>query len=95
MIDVAAAGTRLRQAHALRIERRGVPLRDLTPPFGPRLEVAQLHAQDRALDAVHPVIESLQAMLVSLLLAPVAQRPARRRDVRSRRRDGAALAVGA
>ena len=41
--------------------------------LGPGFEMAQLHAQDRALDAVHAVVEALEHVVVALLLAPVAQ----------------------
>src|ERR1044071_8970820 len=75
--------------------RSAVPLGHLAPPFRPCLEVAQLHAQDRPLDAVHPVVEPLEAVLVSRLLAPVPKRPDLRGEVRARGRHRAAFAVRA
>ena len=45
--------------------------------LGPALEVAQLHPQDRALDALHAVVEALEDVVVLLLGAPVAQHPDR------------------
>src|SRR5258706_414815 len=72
MIYVPASRPRLRQPHAVGVEHVGVPPCDLPPLVGPSLEVAQLHAEDRALDAVHPVVEALEAVLVPLFLAPVA-----------------------
>src|SRR5205814_8964248 len=95
VIDVTASGTRLRDVHALRIERRCVPLGNLTPPLRPLFEVPQLHAEDGALNAVHPVVESLVAVLVALLFPPVAQRAAHRRQIRARRCHRTAFAVGA
>jgi hypothetical protein len=48
-----------------RVVRRPRPAR-----LGPRFQVAQLDAKDGALNAVHPVVEPLHAVLVAALLAP-------------------------
>ena len=59
-------------------------------------EMAQLDAQDRALDAVHAVVEALQDVVVALFLAPVAQHADRSWHVLVVvGDDDAALAVGA
>src|SRR4051794_24187030 len=52
-----------------------------TSRFGPRLEVTQLDPQDGSLDAIHPVIETLQRMLVAPLLTPTPQQPHRLREL--------------
>src|SRR5206468_10438239 len=63
--------------------------------LGPGFEVPQLHAEHRALDAVHPVVESLHRVLVALLLAPAAQRPNPPRQVAVVGDHRATFAVGA
>src|SRR6185503_13609454 len=89
--NVAASRSFLRQTKARGIQRLDIPTCDRAAFFGPRLEVPQLHPEDGALDAVHPVIESLQPMFIPGFLSPVPEHTARRREIVSRRRDRAAL----
>src|SRR3954462_1538337 len=58
-LDVRDAGKRLR-----------IPARYLPARLGPRLQMAQLDAEDRALDAVHAVVEALEKVVVFPVLAP-------------------------
>ena len=71
-------GGRAASAGAVDARRAGAAARDsaracCAPRLGPAFEVAQLDAQDGALNAVHAVVEALQHVVVALLLAPVAQ----------------------
>ena len=63
--------------------------------LGPALQVPELHAEDRALQALHPIIEPLQVVMVLLLGAPVAEHAEDAVVFGGARGHGPALAVGA
>ena len=63
--------------------------------LGPRLEMAQLHAEHGALHAVHAVVEGAELVLVAHLLAPRAQEAQLLRPLGVVGHHRAALAVGA
>src|SRR5450631_1013583 len=46
---------------------------DRPPRLGPLLEIAQLHAQDRALKPFHPIVVSAQHVMILAVLSPIAQ----------------------
>src|SRR3982750_4561992 len=43
--------------------------------FGPFFQVPQLHAQHRPLNPIHPVVVTLQHVVIPLLRAPITQHP--------------------
>ena len=69
--------------------------RTRSPRLGPRLQVLQLHAENGALNAVHPVVEALDRMFVARPLAPAAKQPHGVGVLRVVRHRRAALAIGA
>lgn len=73
--DVATAGRLGRQPQ--RQAREPLPVAGGQPAtrLGPGLEVLQLDAQDRALEGIHPVVESDLIVMIPPLLGVVPQRP--------------------
>jgi hypothetical protein len=61
--------------------------------FRPALQVPQLHAQDRALHALHAVIETAQVVIIAARFAPASQEPDGLGVIRIRRYDCAGFAI--
>src|SRR5262249_34487469 len=61
--------------------------------LGPLLEMTQLHPQNRALHPLHAVVESLEHVVIALLLSPVAKHADRLRVLFIAGDDRAAFAV--
>src|SRR5690606_6407113 len=47
-------------------------MRNFAPRYRPFVEMAQLHAQDRALEGIHAVVEALDQVVIALFLPPIA-----------------------
>ena len=85
-VDVADV-VRRRRARADRQSLRQAVLDRPAPPAArcvPGVEMRQLHAERRALDAVHAVVEAVPDVVVLAFLPPVAQRAQIRRRARRR-----------
>ena len=95
VVDVAVVGQGGRSHDAAALEQLVVARRGRAARLGPLLEMAQLHAQHRALDALEPVVVALELVVVALLRAPVAQHADLPRVVGVVGDDHAAFAVGA
>src|SRR5262249_30286989 len=93
VVDVPGSRPLFRHTDGVLVEELGIPPRDLTALFRPRLEMPKFHAQDCTLYAVHPVVESFESMFVPLFLSPVAKHTACCRHVAARRRDCATFPV--
>src|SRR6266550_6568261 len=73
MVHVARAGHLLRNVHVQTRERFRIPPSMLTPRLCPPFQMPQLYPQDRTLQPLHPVVKSLEYVLVLLFLPPVTQ----------------------
>src|SRR6266852_3712861 len=73
VIDVPSVGRLGGDRHAAIREQGAIARRVRSPRLGPPFEVAQLDAQDRALDTLHPVVVARQRVMVLAVLAPVPQ----------------------
>src|SRR5438067_1649185 len=90
----ARSNARIRRADST-TDRTGERRAGAATQRRPRLEVAQLDAENRALQPLHPVVVAPQHVVVLLRLTPVAQHADRLGVAGVARRDEAAFAAGA
>src|SRR4051812_10883858 len=64
VVDVPAIGARIRRLDLRADQARVVAGGVVAAGLGPRLEMPQLHAENRALQALHPVVEALVEVVV-------------------------------
>src|SRR5690349_18279637 len=93
VVDVAASRHDPRDPESRRAKKGIVVCGMPAPRTGPRVEMSELHAQDGALQALHPVIESLDDVVITPLLAPVSQDSERVRVLGAVGRDEPGFAI--
>src|SRR6202034_3617099 len=74
-------------------QRLVVLARDCATSLVPPFEMAQLDSQNRALEGLHPIVKSVQKVMILAVLPPIAQHASRSRILGIAVSDSAALAV--